>query len=112
MSQPELQLNRLFNAKRIRGDLMFIESDPKDIEKSISVVLKIWMSWNFSGQKSSISSRKRSLKYIQKKKRSNDFVNSVLEHNGHVTSPAEVKHLVNISYKEDIKSYLRQEIQY
>lgn len=115
-SQSAKHSNRLFKAKRIRDDLtLFTEEDPQyDNKKAYYKILdEMERSWT--------EKQKQALKLkiqdsMLKKQRANDFIDVILkkckEHGGPVTSISELNQLCLKYNDNDIKKYLRQEIQY
>ena len=115
-SQSAKHSNRMFKAKRIKDDLMLTDRQVNEVEQSTTAILKhldaMEVTWS---NKQKQKKKQRLRENLQKKVRANDFVDQLLvkckEHGGPVTSVNEVKALVSKKSPE-LKTFLRQEIQY
>ena len=116
-SQSAAHLNKYFKGKRIRDDLMTLEEEEnsKIDRRMISIMNQLdsmKISWTATQK---IKKKENILENLLKKKRSNEFANSLLkkckEQKGPVTSVEELKALVNEN-SHNLKPYLRVEVQY
>lgn len=122
-SQSAARSNRFFKAQRIRDDMVF-SSTPSTTEtekvstkvllqtaKALDVMEKKWT----AAQK---AKKKEKIKHnIEKRQRHNDYIDVVLKkcktHGGPLTSSEEMQtFLSQYSGDKNMKSYLRQEVQY